>query len=70
MGAADIGYLLAMSHVLDMVGATVVVLLVLMVLAAAVGFLLARLERRRARRINDDLAEMRDQPGRHRRHRG
>ncbi|MER7604858.1 hypothetical protein [Nocardioides sp. NPDC127503] len=68
MNAADIGYLRAMtSYVLDMVGATVVVLLVLMVLAAAAGFLLARLERRRARRIHDDLVEMRDQPGRHRR---
>jgi len=68
MNAADIGYLPAMtSYVLDMVGATVVVLLVLMVLAAGAGFLLARLERRRARRIHDDLVEMRDQPGRHRR---
>ncbi|MET8523324.1 hypothetical protein [Nocardioides sp. NPDC004968] len=68
MGAAAIGYLLAMgSNVLDMVGTTVVVLVVLMVLAAAAGFLLARLERRRARRIHDDLVEMRDQPGRHRR---
>lgn len=68
MNAADIGYLRAMtSYVLDMVGATVVVLLVLMVLAAGTGFLLARLERRRARRIHDDLVEMRDQPGRHRR---
>lgn len=55
------------SNVLDMVGATVVVLIVLMVLAAAVGFLLARVERRRARRIHDDLVEMRDQRGRHRR---
>ena len=68
MNAADIGYLPAMtSYVLDMVGATVVVLLVLMVLAATAGFLVARLERRRARRIHDDLVEMRDQPGRHRR---
>lgn len=68
MNAADIGYLRAMtSYVLDMVGATVVVLIVLMVLAAGAGFLLARLERRRARRIHDDLVEMRDQPGRHRR---
>ena len=68
MNAADIGYLRAMtSYVLDMVGATVVVLIVLMVLAAGTGFLLARLERRRARRIHDDLVEMRDQPGRHRR---
>ncbi|MFE3999539.1 hypothetical protein ACFX43_12170 [Nocardioides sp. YIM B13467] len=68
MNADDIGYLLAMtSNVLDMVGATVVVLLVLMVLAASAGFLLARLERRRARRIHHDLVEMRDQPGRHRR---
>lgn len=55
------------SYVLDMVGATVVVLLVLMVLAAAAGFLVARLEGRRARRIHDDLVGMRDQPGRHRR---
>ncbi|MEI7057434.1 hypothetical protein WBG06_16545 [Nocardioides sp. CCNWLW239] len=55
------------SSALDMVGATVVVLFVLMVLAAAAGFLLARLERRRARRIHDDLVEMRDQRGRHRR---
>lgn len=68
MNAADIGYLRAMtSNVLDMVGATVVVLLVLMVLAATAGFLLARLERRRARRIHEDLVEMRDQRGRHRR---
>lgn len=68
MEAADIGYLLSMgSNVLDMVGATVVVLIVLMVLAAAAGFLLARVERRRARRIHDDLVEMRDQRGRHRR---
>ena len=68
MNAGDIGYLHAMtSYVLDMVGATVVVLLVLMVLAATAGFLVARLERRRARRIHDDLVEMRDQPGRHRR---
>lgn len=68
MGAADTGYLIYMtSNVLDMVGATVVVLLVLMVLAASAGFLLARLERRRARRIHDDLVEMRDHPGRHRR---
>lgn len=68
MNAGDIGYLPAMtSSVLDMVGATVLVLLVLMVLAATAGFLVARLERRRARRIHDDLVEMRDQPGRHRR---
>lgn len=68
MSAADIGYLLAMtSSVLGMVGATVVVLVVLMVLAATAGFLLARLERRRARRIHEDLVEMRDQRGRHRR---
>lgn len=68
MNAADIGYLRAMtSNVLDMVSATVVVLLVLMVLAATAGFLLARLERRRARRIHEDLVEMRDQRGRHRR---
>ncbi|GGU33734.1 hypothetical protein GCM10007979_35960 [Nocardioides albus] len=53
---------------MDMVGATVVVLIVLMVLAATAGFLLARVERRRARRIHDDLVEMRDQRGgRHRR---
>lgn len=68
MGAAHVGYLISMtSNVLDMVGATIVVLLVLMVLAATAGFLLARLERRSARRIHDDLVEMRDQPGRHRR---
>lgn len=67
MNAADIGYLPAMASVLDMVGATVVVLLVLMVLAASAGFLLARMERRRARRIHHDLVEMRDQRGRHRR---
>lgn len=68
MGAAEIGYLISMtSNVLDMVGATIVVLLVLMVLASTAGFLLARLERRRARRIHDDLVEMRDHPGRHRR---
>lgn len=68
MNAPDIGYLRAMtSYVFDMVGATVVVLIVLMVLAAGAGFLVARLERRRARRIHDDLVEMRDQPGRHRR---
>jgi hypothetical protein len=68
MSAAAIGYQLSMeSSILDMVGATVVVLVVLMVLAAAAGFLLARLERRRARRIHDDLVEMRDQRGRHRR---
>ena len=68
MGAAAIGYLLVMtSSILDTVGATVVVLLILMVLAATAGFLLARWERLRARRIHDDLVEMRDQRGRHRR---
>lgn len=68
MGAAHSGYPISMtSNVLDMVGATVVVLVVLMVLAATAGFLLARLERRRARRIHHDLVEMRDHPGRHRR---
>jgi positive regulator of sigma E activity len=67
MDAAEIGYVLIMTaDVLDMVGATVVVLVVLMVLAGAAGFLLARLERRRARRIHDDLVRMRDERRRQR----
>lgn len=68
MEDVGLGYMVVMAgFVLDMVGATVAVLVVLMLLAAAAGFLLARLERRRARRIHHDLVGMRDERRRHRR---
>ncbi|MGH3349149.1 MAG: hypothetical protein ACRDPS_00680, partial [Nocardioides sp.] len=66
--AVGLGYLFVMAgFVLAMVGAPVAVLIVLMLLAATAGFLLAGLERRRARRIHRDLVGMRDERRRHRR---